>query len=641
MTHLSVLAWSGLILVLAGETLALIFMRDVWRMLLFSTAAEVGYVLMGFGVGSAIGDTGAVMHLLYQVVMRCLVFVAAWQLVRRAGSSRMADLVGSFDRAPIIAGVFGFGMFSVMGLSPFKGAFSKFVILYAGIESGNWIIAAAGTVGSIIAAFYFVRAVQVVCFQRTRDGFLIDHKIRLQHFGAGEAAMLLLVSATIILSLDPQPFLILSAHLAGVRSTAAFPQFEAPWSVAILIPYVGAFAVLALGRISSRLRDISSVTLAGATLAAVVWTSPSGDLGGLFAIVFTGISLAVVVYSLGYMRQEHALDRYYFFLLLLIGSLIGVATSHHLGNFYLFWELMTWSSYVLVIHEQTDKALRAGAKYFLICTSGAYVMQFGILLLHTRVGTFDMGGITAHISEIPPLLLIVVAVTFMTAFAAKAGLFPLHTWLPEAHPVAPASISAPMSGILTAAGLLGVINLLFAVFGVPALARAGTVAGLTIPGAILVVLGGITLLIGEIRACQQTDIKRMLAYSTIAQMGEVAMVLGIGTPLALTGALMHLVNHALMKSLLFFCAGAFIMRAGGQSLVDLRGIGKAMPRTAFPMAIGLLAIMAVPPFGGFVSKFLMIYACVAAGYTPVCGDHAARRRHRRYVLRADPAYCLP
>jgi formate hydrogenlyase subunit 3/multisubunit Na+/H+ antiporter MnhD subunit len=597
--------------------LALLGMRNVWRMLFFSTAAEAGYVLMGFGIGTPIGHTGAIMHLIYQAVMRGLVFVTAWQLTRRAGSSRTADLVGSFQRAPVTAALFGFGMFSVMGLSPFKGAFSKFVILYAGIDSGNWVIAAAGTLGSIIAAVYFVHSVQVVCFQRTRDGFLIDRKMSLPSLDAGQILAALLTVATIVLSLDPQPFLTFAAHLAGVHDIAALPQFEAPWSIPIMIPYVGAFAVLALGGISARLRDAAAVALASATLAVVIWTLRPGDLGDLFAVLFAAIGLAVVVYSLGYMRREHALTRYYFFLLLVIGSLLGVATSHHLGNFYLFWELMTWSSYILVIHEQTDKALKAGAKYFLICTSGAYVMQFGILLLQARVGTFDIGGIAAHIGDISPLLLVTIALCFMTAFVAKAGLFPLHTWLPAAHPVAPASISAPMSGILTAAGILGMLNILFAVFGVPALARAATIAGLSIPGAILVVLGGITLLIGEIRAWQQTDIKRMLAYSTVAQMGEVAMVLGIGTPLALTGAMMHLVNHALMKSLLFFVAGAFIMRVGGQSLADLRGIGKAMPRTAFPMAIGLLAIMAVPPFGGFVSKFLMIYAAVDAGYAPV------------------------
>ena len=617
MSHLSILAWSGLVLVLAGETLALLSMRDVWRMLLFSTAAEAGYVLMGFGTGTPLGDTGAIMHLLYQGVMRGLVFVTAWQLTRRAGSSRMSDLVGSYQRAPVTATLFGLGMFSVMGLSPFKGAFSKFVILYAGIESGNWIIAAAGTLASIVAAIYFVHAVQVVCFQRTRDGFLTDPRLRLPSFDAGQIVVALLTVGTVILSLDPQPFLTLAAHLAGVSDIATLPEFEAPWSVPIMIPYLGAFAVLALSAFSGRLRDATAVVLAVATLAAVIWTMQWGSLGSLFAIIFAAIGLAVVVYSLGSMRGANALARYYFFLLLLIGSLVGVATSQHLGNFYLFWELMTWSSYVLVIHEQTDGALKAGAKYFLVCTAGAYVMQFGILLLQARLGSFELGVIAAHIDAVPPLVLLGISGAFMTAFVAKAGLFPLHGWLPKADTVPPAAISAPMSAILTAAALFGVISILFATFGVPALARAGTIAGLSIPAAVLVGLGAITLLLGEIRAWQQTNIKMMLAYSTIGQMGEVAMVLGIGTPLALTGVLMHLVNHALMKSLLFFVAGALIMRAGGQQLTDLRGIGKAMPRTAFPMAIGLLAIMAVPPFGGFVSKFLMIYAAVEAGYAPV------------------------
>ncbi|MDB5655425.1 MAG: hypothetical protein JWQ94_3038, partial [Tardiphaga sp.] len=298
-------------------------------------------------------------------------------------------------------------------------------------------------------------------------------------------------------------------------------------------------------------------------------------------------------------------------------SLIGVATSDHLGNFYLFWELMTWSSYLLVIHEQTDKALKAGMKYFVICSSGAYVMHLGILMLHTQLGTFELHEIAQRASQLSPAMGWLIAATFLVGFGAKAGLFPLHSWLPDAHPVAPSSISGPMSGILTKAGILGIIKLLFAVFGAAAFAHLDVLGGLTGPGVVLVVLGCITFLIGEIQAYRQVDIKRMLAYSTLAQVGEITMVIGVGSYLALSGALVHVANHAVMKTLLFFCAGALIMRAKGQTLDALKGVGRKMPFTAFCMGIGLLAIMSVPPFGGFVGKFLMIYACVEAGQVPV------------------------
>ncbi|MDB5656093.1 MAG: hypothetical protein JWQ94_3706, partial [Tardiphaga sp.] len=166
MAHISFLGWLGLFLTLAGETAALLQIRDLKRMLLASTVAEIGYVFMGLGVGTLTGDTGAMLHLFYQVVMRALLFLAAWQLIRRTGSSKLDRLVGSVERFPFVSLMFGFAMFSVMGLSPFKGAFSKFVILYAAIENGDWLLAVGGTVASIIAAVYFIKAVQVICFQR-------------------------------------------------------------------------------------------------------------------------------------------------------------------------------------------------------------------------------------------------------------------------------------------------------------------------------------------------------------------------------------------------------------------------------------------------------------------------------------------
>jgi formate hydrogenlyase subunit 3/multisubunit Na+/H+ antiporter MnhD subunit len=619
MDHISIIGWIGLFLTLASEIAALLMIRDIRRMLAASCLAEIGYVLMGIGVGSLIGDTGAVMHLGYQVVMRMLVIVAAGQLIRRTGSSRLDDLVGSSERFPFASLMFGFGMFSVMGLSPFKGALSKFVILYADIENGAWILALGGTIASMISAVYFIRAVQAICLQRQSHGILQDKPVSFFAVTRTDIPMAILALVTIGMSLFPEPFLHAAARAAGMANLSELPEFETGWSAQVLVPYLGGFLLFVLGRFSQRLRSAGAVTIAAATLALVATTLKAGDLGGYFALIFSGIGLAVTVYSLRYMAHSHAVNRYYFFLFVMIGSLIGVATADHLGNFYLFWELMTWSSYLLVIHEQTDKALKAGKTYFLICASGAYVMHLGILMLHAELGTFELAEIAERISQLTPAMGGLIAATFLVGLGAKAGLFPLHSWLPEAHPVAPSSISGPMSGILTKAGILGIVKILFVVFGGAAFRHADMVGGLTAPAAVLITLGAVTFLIGEIQAYRQTDLKRMLAYSTLAQIGEITMVIGVGTYLALAAALTHIANHAIMKTMLFFCAGALIMRAAGhsQSLAALKGIGRKMPFTAFCMGIGLLSIMSVPPFSGFVSKFMMIYASVEAGFYPV------------------------
>ncbi len=315
------------------------------------------------------------------------------------------------------------------------------------------------------------------------------------------------------------------------------------------------------------------------------------------------------------MKHAEQTNRYTFFVFLLIGSLLGLATAGEFGNFYVFWELMTWTSYLLVVHEQTPRALKAGAVYFVMCAAGAYVMHFGILLLHAQVGSFEFARIAEGIAQVPPAVGLLAAACLFVGFAVKAGLWPLHSWLPLAHPAAPSSISAPLSGILTKAGLFGIVKVLYLVFGAGALTRFAA-AGFDLPG-VLLVLGCATLIYGEVMALLQSEIKRMLAYSTLAQIGEIAAILGIGTSLATSAALLHASNHALMKTALFFAAGAFILQSGRRQIKELAGLGKVMPFSAGCYALATVAIMGLPPFSGFVSKFLMITAAADAGRVDV------------------------
>jgi formate hydrogenlyase subunit 3/multisubunit Na+/H+ antiporter MnhD subunit len=297
------------------------------------------------------------------------------------------------------------------------------------------------------------------------------------------------------------------------------------------------------------------------------------------------------------------------------GALLGVTTSNDFASFYLFWELMTFTSYLLVIHEQTQKALKAGFKYFIMCTSGAYIMLFAILTLHAKLGSFDFNIISQNLHLLSPTLLFSLLIMFIIGFGVKAGLVPMHSWLPDAHPVAPSSISAPMSGILTKAGIYGLVLVVSLVFGNELVESLGVTAGFSTIGLIISFLGAITLLYGEFMALVQKDIKRMLAYSTMAQIGEIVITLGVGTYLSLVGSLYHVLNHAIMKNLLFLAVGALIYRLKSQDIEKFKGIGTQMPITSLFFGIGILAIMGLPPFNGFISKFLMLYANVQAGHT--------------------------
>src|SRR5208283_2574623 len=157
------LAWIGAFVLIVGEAAALLSLPNLVRVFVISTVAELGYVLIGFGVGGPAGDTGALMHLGLQAAMRGLVLAAGWSLVSRSGSASLDDLGGAAKRMPAAATLFGFGVFSVMGLSPFKGSFSKFIVLYAAIERGLWPVALIGTIATIVAAVYYIIVVQRIC----------------------------------------------------------------------------------------------------------------------------------------------------------------------------------------------------------------------------------------------------------------------------------------------------------------------------------------------------------------------------------------------------------------------------------------------------------------------------------------------
>ena len=613
----SVVALIGVIVLLLGELIALKYMKNLTKLLIISSIVELGYVLMGLGLGTFEGLTGALLHLEYQTVMRFLVFLTAYALISKVGSSRIENLKGIGKSMPLTATIFGFGIFAVMGLSPFKGSISKFLIIYAAIESGFWLYAAIGIFASIVEAGYFLYIIQKICFEKPSTNIKFKNNFR-------ETSPILMVLIacmsilTIMMSLYPEPLIHATEQFAmaifGSTELKELPMFEKPWSNLVLVPYLGAFVVYIVGRFSESLRNYLAVFITGVTVYLVWQAGDFDDLSKFFALIMASIGFLITLYSVGYLKSKQNSNRYFFFLLLMLGVLLGVTTSNDFSSFYMYWELMTWTSYILVIHEQTPKALKAGFKYFIMCTTGAYFMLFAILILHAKIGSFDMTVISENIELLSPTTLLLVIGMFIIGFGVKTGLVPMHSWLPDAHPVAPSSISAPMSGILTKAGIYGFVRVLFVVFGIGILTKLGTTGGFSNVGLIISLLGACTLLVGEIMALRQTDIKRMLAYSTMAQIGEIVITLGLGTYLSLVGSLYHVLNHAIMKNLLFLAVGALIFRLKSQEISKFKGIGSQMPITSLFFSIGILAIMGLPPFNGFISKFLMLYANVEAGH---------------------------
>lgn len=309
------------------------------------------------------------------------------------------------------------------------------------------------------------------------------------------------------------------------------------------------------------------------------------------------------LYSLNYMAHEHACGRYYPVLIFTLGACQGIFFAGDLFSLFVFFELMSIIAYILVIHEQTEEALKAGYKYLVMTIIGGLALFFGIIIVFELGGTVSLGA--GEIVTEKSLLALVAFICFLIGFGMKAGMFPLHVWLPDAHPVAPSPASALLSGIMLKTGAYGLMRVLFHVYSIELLIESGW-------NIILAVLAVITILLGSAVALTQFDIKRRLAYSSISQLGYVLLGLSILNFNSITGATFHIFSHAFMKSALFLAAGSIIWKTGKRNIADMKGIGRLMPVTLGSFSLAALAMIGIPPLNGFLSKWTLALGALDA-----------------------------
>ncbi|RLI21955.1 hypothetical protein DRO54_02380 [Candidatus Bathyarchaeota archaeon] len=332
------------------------------------------------------------------------------------------------------------------------------------------------------------------------------------------------------------------------------------------------------------------------------------SLSIFIASIFISLGFLAAVYSIKYMEKESGVTLYYTLLLAMISGLLGVVFAGDFFTLYVFWELMCVSSYVLVaFRKHLWEPIEAGLKYLVISAAGSATILLGLSIVYGLTGTLNF----AELARVAPQMATGwagISLTFIVAgFGVKAAIFPFHTWLPDAHPAAPSPISALLSGIVIKAGVYAILRSLFTVFP-PTNFSWQTV---------LAIISILTMSFGNLAALLQEDIKRLLAYSSIAQIGYIFFAISAAanpaaSNIGLTAALLHILNHALMKGLLFLCAGAFIYMAGTRKLRELAGIGRKMPLTAIAFTIGALAISGLPSLNGFVSELMIVYAGINA-----------------------------
>ncbi len=328
-------------------------------------------------------------------------------------------------------------------------------------------------------------------------------------------------------------------------------------------------------------------------------------LSAFFLVIIFAVCLLAAIYSYHYMDHEKKTLRVsvnYFFFSILICAMALVITASNIIAFMLSWEVMSLSSFFLVIYNyEAVENRKAGYLYFVFSQVGAMFILASFGLIYGHTGNLSL----VPLADIPEPLKLLVFIFSFIGFGSKAGVFPFHIWLPEAHPAAPSHISAIMSGVMIKTGIYGIIRM-YTILHIHT----------SVPGAMLVLAGSVSGILGVVYALGQQDLKRLLAYSSVENIGIILMGLGIGmigvssgnpgmAVLGFTGGFLHIMNHSIFKSLLFMGAGMVLHKTGTSSMDALGGLLKSMKITGTSFIIGSLAISGLPPFNGFVGEILI------------------------------------
>lgn len=396
--------------------------------------------------------------------------------------------------------------------------------------------------------------------------------------------------------------------------------------IILIVPLLASIVGFVIGRYNEKIRDRFNIAITFIVFLAITYIFPQvyNESIELFIknIMGTGLSLKidmfryifiwltsliwflVTVYSVQYLNSYKNRNRYYLFFMLTYWSTLGIFISENLLNLFTFFEIMSLTSYPLIIHDEDEYSHEAGDTYIIMAVTGGLVLLMGLFLLFDYTQTLEMSSLKNSLDSLGGIKYAIVSL-IVFGFGIKAGMFPLHIWLPKAHPAAPAPASAVLSGVLLKTGI----------FGIMITSQIITPNDKNISLAILI-LGFITMFLGGFLALFQRNIKRILAYSSMSQMGYILVAIGLMGILeehkymAFYGTTYHIINHMIFKVLLFMGAGVIYMYLHELSINHIGGFGKNKKLLKFLFFIGICGITAMPGFNGFISKNIIHHALI-------------------------------
>ena len=413
--------------------------------------------------------------------------------------------------------------------------------------------------------------------------------------------------------MDQLPFIPATPFLAILVSLAAVPLI----ALSDKRPNLREFWTFLAGGIKLLLvLSMAGWILAGNTHTYEIWPILPGlsikltvdGFGMLFALVASSLWIVTSMYSIGYMRglDEHAQTRYFMCFAVALSATMGVAFSGNLLTLYLFYEILSLSTYPLVTHHQDEEGRGGGRKYltYLLGTSIGLALP-AMLITYHLTGSLEFSSLGVfHTAGVSKTMLVVLLLMFLFGFS-KAGLMPFHSWLPGAM-VAPTPVSALLHAVaVVKVGVFSVGRVLTGIFGINLLAAQNL-------NTIVCVIASFTVLVSSLIALSQDNLKRRLAFSTVGQLAYIILGIGLASKLGVQGGMTHIGMHAFGKITLFFCAGAIFVGTGKKYISEMVGIGRRMPLTMFFFFVGSLSVIGLPPAGGLISKLLMVRGALQA-----------------------------
>lgn len=409
------------------------------------------------------------------------------------------------------------------------------------------------------------------------------------------------------------PVLVILAPLLAAPVLALMRGNNAPWLLATFASWLSfVFSVLLL-------REVSN----GGEIIYIMggWEAPWGIeyrvdfANALLLVLLTGLASVVLPYARQSVDHEIGDQRapmFYAALMLLSLGLTGMAITGDAFNVFVFLEISSLATYALIAMGRDRRALTASFTYLIMGTIGATFYLIGIGFLYVMTGTLNMADLAERLPELSDSSTVRTAFAMIvTGICLKLALFPLHLWLPNAYTYAPSAVTAMLAATATKVAVYMLIRYIYTIFGVEFSFIEEPLASVLIPLAVIGMLSASTVSI------TQPNIKRMLAYSSVAQIGYIVLGLAMGTLAGLTAALLHMFNHGLMKGALFMALGAVAYRFGGTSIENMRGMSKTMPLTFWAFIIGGLSLIGVPLTVGFISKWYLIVAAIELGWWPI------------------------